>query len=448
MCVQNLIAPQPEFVYDFSVRRRQFKQEMTETMATSFAASNDAERRLVDLKRLVDLSLVLNSTLALEPLLQRIMDAACDLVDTEASSILLMDKDTRQLFFAASNSGGTEGLIGRPVPLEGSIAGLILKEKRPVALDDVRQHPSHYRQLDQQIDFETRSLLGVPMRIKDSVVGVLEVVNKRNGTWTDDDREEMSIIAAQAAVAIENARLVGALRKAYDELDQLDRLKNDFIAIASHELRTPLGVILGYASFLKEDSQGEASEHAEVVYRSALKLRSIIEQMTNLRYLKLGQTELNREKISVADLLHMARQDIASLADAKEHNLTIVVPTEVQFIYVDGQKIITALSNLLNNAVRFTPAGGTIRVDSVVQPGEVWIRVADNGIGIPADQLEKIFDEFYQVENHLTRRHGGMGLGLSIARGLIEAHGGRIWAESPGPDQGSTFYVSLPLADQ
>ncbi len=448
MCVYPH-CPQIRLRVRCSLSGRPTKNEVIDIMGISDSIGNDTERRWTSLNRLVEISLVLNSTLALEPLLQQIMDAACDLVDSEAASILLMDKDTRQLFFAADNSteNSQSKLIGRPVPLEGSIAGLILKQKKPVAIDDVKQHPDHYNQVDQQIGFQTRSLLGVPMRIKDSVVGVLEVVNKRSGRWTEDDRESISIIAAQAAVAIENARLVGALKKAYEELNQIDRLKNDFIAIASHELRTPLGVILGYASFLRDDALGETSEHADAVYRSALKLRGIIEQMTNLRYLKLGEAELLREKIAVADLLHMARQDIAALAEAKNHSLRVILPSETQYVNVDGNKIATAISNLLNNAVKFTPEGGTITVDSVIKSKEVWIRVADNGIGLRKEHFEDIFDEFFQVEDHLTRRHGGMGLGLSIARGLVEAHKGRIWVDSPGLGQGATFHISLPLAD-
>jgi signal transduction histidine kinase len=417
-------------------------------MTTQISASQEFEQRLTVLNRLVEISLVLNSTLDLDPLLRFIMDEAKDLVGAEAASILLKDKHTQELKFTASNSGGVSDLIGRPVPLEGSIAGTILLENRPVALDDVSKEPRHYRQMDKQIQFQTRSLLGVPMRIKEDVVGVLEVVNKLAGRWTADDLNTLSILAAQAAVAIETAQLVEALQKAYDELDQLDKLKNDFIAIASHELRTPLGVILGYASFLKEDSEGDASAHADAVFRSALQLRNIIEQMTNLRYLKLGETEITYEVVPLVELLATAENDIESLVQAKDHRLVMDAPDPTLMVRVDANKMLTALGNILNNAVKFMPPGGLIQVSTVLKQAEVWITIQDSGIGIAADQLEKIFDEFYQVENHLTRRHGGMGLGLSIARALVAAHGGRIWVESPGLGQGATFYICLPLASE
>ena len=404
------------------------------------------EKRLAALNRLVEVSLILNSTLEIKQLLRFIMDAATELADAEAASILLKDKNTNELVFTASSSGSVADLIGRPVPLKGSIAGLILQDNRPVALDDVSRDPRHYRQMDEQIDFHTRSILGVPMRIKEDVVGVLEVVNKRSGSWTEEDGETLTILAAQAAIALENARLVEALQKAYDDLSQLDNLKNEFIAIASHELRTPLGIILGYASFLKDDAEGETGELAEMVFRSAVQLRGIIEQMTNLRYLKVGEAELVLEDVSVADLIRAACDDVARLAEAKGHHLDVRLPEGELQVRVDSYKFASALGNILNNAVKFTPDGGHITVEAFRKSSEVWITVHDDGIGIAPEHLEKIFEEFFQVEDHLTRRHGGMGLGLSIARALVQAHGGRIWAESPGENQGSTFYISLPLA--
>lgn len=408
-------------------------------------ANQTLEQQVTKLQQLVEISLSLNSTLALEPLLQMIMDVSCELVDSEATSILLIDRNTRDLVFSANNSGGSDDLIGRPVPLQNSIAGTILLENRPFAFNDVSADPRHYEEIGKDVGVEVRSLLGVPMRIKDEVIGVLEAINKRDGPWTRADASSLLVLASQAAVAIHNAQLMAALRKAYDELDKTDKLKNDFIAIASHELRTPLGIILGYASFLRMDTEGESLEHADVVFQSALQLRSIIEQLTNLVYLKEDAVELSLAEVSVADLLRTAQQDIQSLAEAKGHLLVVRLPDADRHVTVDVGKMATALGNLLNNAVKFTPAGGEIVMETQFRPDEVWIIVRDNGVGIPPESADTIFDEFYQVEDHLTRRHGGMGLGLSIAQGLVAAHQGRLWAESAGADQGSSFFISLPL---
>jgi signal transduction histidine kinase len=381
----------------------------------------------------------------LAPLLDFIMEATNEITFAEAASILLYDQKTDELHFAASNTPNADSkkLAEIPVPMDGSIAGQVIRENRAIIVQDATDS-NVYRAVGNKIGFRTRSLLGVPMQIKGEVIGVLEAVNKVEGKWSAEDQEYLSILAAQAAVAIQNARQAEALQNAYDELAKLDKLKNDFIAIASHELRTPLGVILGYASFLKEEAQGEASEHAAAVLNSAIHLRNLIEDMTNLRYLQLGQTELIREPVSVLALLEAAEHDAHSLIAAKGHKLHIDKGGGDVQVNVDRLKIGMALTNILNNAIKFTPNGGTISLTADQRPREVWIAVTDNGAGIPKDSLEKIFDEFYQVEDHMTRRHNGMGIGLSIARGMVEAHGGRLWAESEGLDKGSTFYMALP----
>ncbi len=400
------------------------------------------------LNRLVEVSLVLNSTLALDPLLGFIMDAAAELTGAEAASILLVDRRTNELFFAASTGVPKEKLAGLQVPLDGSIAGTILREKRPIVINDVSHDPRHYTGVDRTLSFKTRSLLGVPMNIKDRTIGVLEAVNKIEGKWTPEDTNCLSILAAQAAVAIENARLVEALQRAYDELDQLDKLKNDFIAVASHELRTPLGVILGYASFLIDEAEGEIGEHAAIVLDSALHLRNLIEEMTNLRYLQTGDLKLEKAPLLLDELLTELVREVESMASAKGQSINVNLPDEPCKIVADRARLAMAITNLLNNAIKFTPEGGRIDVSLARHGREVWVSVQDNGVGIPPHLLEKVFDRFFQVEDHMTRRHGGMGLGLSIAKVVVEAHGGRIWAESDGPGTGSVFTIALPPKEE
>lgn len=414
----------------------------------------DSTLRLTDLahqnailQRLLEISLALNGTLALKPLLNEILTATCEIVDSEAASLLLYITNTDELRFVASNTPGEnhETLMRTPVPVDGSVAGQIARENRPIIIQNAAQDTRIYRPVDITIGFHTRSLLGVPMHIKGNVIGVLEALNKRNGLWTEDDARYATILASHASVAIQNARQTEALRKAYSELDKLDKLKTDFIAIASHELRTPLGVILGYASFLKEDAQGEASEHAAAVLNSALQLRSLIEDMTNLRFLHQGNVELSCERLTAAQLVRATLNDLQALSLAKGQRIHLNLEQDAP-ILVDRTKLGMALVNLMNNAIKFTPQGGEIRILLEKRPREVWIRIADSGVGIPPDLLDKVFDEFFQVEDHMTRRHNGMGIGLSIARGMIEAHKGRVWAESSGKGQGSVFTVALPIA--
>ncbi len=420
-------------------------------MVTEQSKTQDLDLRSLQdkyraLSRMVQVSLVMNSTLRVKDLLDYIMRAANEITHSEAASILLVDKNTNQLRFAAATGEASERLVGVIVPIEGSIAGTIIAEDRAMIIDDAPHDPRHFQDVDEKTEFETKSILGVPMRIKDKLVGVLEVLNKKEGRFSEDDVRHITILASQAAVAIENAQLVAALRTAYEDLNKVNKLKNDFIAIASHELRTPLGMILGYASFLKDEAQGEAGEHADAVLNSALHLRNLIEDMTNLRYVQIDESELKIEVVSLHDILNPAYLDMQSLAEAKEQILLMEPTKHIIQVKADQPKIVMALTNVLNNAVKFTPHGGAITIKVEEQPKEAWIRVKDNGVGLETDQLERVFDQFYQVEDPMTRKQGGLGLGLSIAKAITERHGGRVWAESGGLGQGSVFTLALPLA--
>ncbi len=398
------------------------------------------------LARLVEISVVINSTLEIDRLLQYIIEAAADLLNCEAASILLYDEQEDSLFFAAATGSDPLELAKIPVPIEGSIAGKIFSENTPYLLNDLSHAPEHYNRVGQQVDFAAHSLLGVPMRIRNKVIGVLEALNKREGEFNGNDLRLLSVTASHASVAIENARLVQALQRANEELREANRLKSDFIAIASHELRTPLGVILGYASFLKEDAQGELSEHAEMVLNSALRLRALVEDMTNLSMLQKGEIVLHLEVFPAQRVVMDAYQESVSAAETKSQSLKLHIPKNDVLIRADYTKMRLVLSNLINNAIRFTPSGGRVDVRLSGTKRRVGIEVRDTGPGIPPDKLENIFREFYQVEDHLTRRTGGMGLGLAITKGIVEAHGGRIWAENRTEGHGAVFKILLPRA--
>ncbi|MGB1288457.1 MAG: ATP-binding protein, partial [Aggregatilineales bacterium] len=386
------------------------------------------EKRVRVLTRLAEISASLNSQIGLKPLLHRIMEAAVDMLECEAASVLLWNSDTHQLFFAAStNDDGSAHLIGSPVPMN-SLAGEILQADDIVQVDDVKLHPSHYNKVDEEIGFDTRSVLGIRMTYRKRVIGVLEVLNKRQLPWTDDDRQYLTILAAQAAVALEGAQLVMELRRANKELSQLDQLKDHFIAIASHELRTPLGVIMGYAAFLQEDESETARENAGHVLSSALKLRSIIEDMVNLNYLKQKEGDLQKKYVKVADLFATFERDTIALMDVLNREVTIRPPDDSVMVYVDAGRMHMALTNIFNNAVSFTDEDGKIVIHAAIDRENVHISVKDDGVGMDAEHLDLIFKEFYQVENHLVRRHEGLGIGLSITRAIVQAHRGRLGA--------------------
>ena len=398
------------------------------------------------LKRLVELSVTLNSTLDLDTLLQLITATATELLDCEAASILLYDEKDQRLFFAAATGSDPEQLVEIPVPIENSLAGTIFRTNRHIILSNVEQDPRHYSLVSDHVKFRVKTLLGVPMPIKDRTVGVLEAINKRRGVFDEHDAALLAVTAAHAAIAINNARLLHATQQALEKVRESDQLKSNFLALASHELRTPLNIIMGYSTVLKEDAKGELSDHAHQVLTGARQMRSILDEMNNLAMLQSDEMILKPQNVVLEDVLTYACEGIRDIASTRRQNLVYAFPAEPYVVNVDIDKAALAFGNILGNAIRFSPEGSEITVGVTKDGDQVMSWVQDQGIGIPADKLQKIFEEFYQIEPPNTRHYGGLGIGLTIAKGLIEAHGGRLWAESEGAGKGSTFKVLLPMS--
>lgn len=406
----------------------------------------DLSLRHQQLLRLVELSVTLNSTLDLDELLQQITATATELLDCEAASILLYDEKNPRLYFAAATGSDPAKLAEIPVPMEGSIAGTIFRTNQPLIQNNAEQDPRHYSNVSDHIKFKINTLLGVPMPIKDRTVGVLEAVNKRDGGFTDSDVALLSVTAAHAAIAINNARLLTTTRQALDKVREVNSIKSNFLALASHELRTPLGIVIGYATFLQEEAKGELSDHAQQVLNAASQMRSLLDQMNNLTLLQADEMEMRPMKISVQDILNFACDEIKYFAARRDLALIFAFQDDPIYLNVDPEKTTLAFVNLLNNAIRFSPEGSEIVIGAIEDGNKVMAWVQDHGIGIPVDKLQKVFEEFYQIEPPNTRRYGGLGIGLTIAKGLIEVQGGKIWAESEGVGKGATLKVILPKA--
>ena len=399
------------------------------------------------LLRLVELSVTLNSTLNLDELLQLIIETATDLLECEAASILLYDEKNPRLYFAAATGSDPAKLAEIPVPIESSLAGTIFRTNQPLILNNAEHDPRHYSLVSEQVKVKTNSLLGVPMLIKDRTMGVLEAINKCKGCFTEDDAAILSVTAAHAAIAINNARLLQATQQSLEKVKVTNQIKNNFLALASHELRTPLGIIIGYATFLQGDVTGETADHATQVLGAASQMRALLDQMKNLTLLQSDGMEMKRMKITIQDVLNLAVNEVRYSAAQRDLRLILDIQEEDPiFVVLDPEKTMLAFVNLLNNAIRFSPERSEIIVGSAKLEKKVMIWVQDHGIGIPVDKLQKVFEDFYQIEPPNTRHYGGLGIGLTIAKGLVEAQGGQIWAESAGEGCGSTFKVTLPIA--
>jgi len=396
------------------------------------------------LERLLEVCKNLSANLDLEPFLQSIIETASELTRSENSSILVYDKATNSLRFTAAPWYQKEALKSISVPLDRSIAGQVFSQVQPMALSSVNQDDRIFREVDRKLNSETRSLLAVPMIFKGNTIGVLESINKLgNIDYTEEDVIILETIASQAAIAIENQRLLNETRFAYQKVIELDRMKSDFISIASHELRTPLGVILGHATFLEDTASEKDRKELETIVKSAMQLKELIEQFANIEQLEHGLSRVHRMRVAIIPLLQEVVSAYKDMANERKINLALEPCTKNLAVEGDAGKITIVVSNLIKNALTFTNERGHVLVRAEQVPGYVKVSVMDNGIGIPVEEQERIFERFYQVENHLTRRHGGMGLGLSIAKQLIDMHGGKIWVESI-EGKGSKFIFLLP----
>jgi signal transduction histidine kinase len=406
----------------------------------------DLKRTLGQFGRLIEISLTLNSSLEQDRILPEILDIATEVLDCEVVSIMLYDENESKLRFVASTGSDPEELAKIPVPLDNSIAGTIFLHNTPQLINNVKRDSRHYKEVGEEVDFETRSLIGAPMRIQERVIGVIEGINKLDGTFVMADLDILSVIASQAAVAINNARLMESLQEAYDELSNIDKIKSDFIAIASHELRTPLTHVLGYAQLLQEETEGRSSESVKRVLKSARKLQSLVEDMTNMNMLETGAQELELEEVAVQQLVVDNYKKLFEYCKARRVQVEFDLDKQPVLINADPEKLGRSFYNALTNAVTYSPEDDTVTVCVTKDDSQAHISIQDNGRGIPPDELESIFSRFYQVESHMTRSTGGLGLGLPIARAMVELHGGRMWAESDGTGTGTKILFALPLA--
>jgi signal transduction histidine kinase len=401
--------------------------------------------RFLKIERLVEASRLLNQAMELEPFLQSIVDFARELTLSTASSIFLYEEETGLLKFVAAPRSQKESLKRIRVPLDISVAGRAYTQTKPIIVQDARLEPLIYREVDQVLDFETISILAVPILYGDQTLGVMEAVNKTgNAHYTEEDVAILETLAAYAAIALFSTALMEEVHLAHQNLEELERMKSDFIAIASHELRTPLGLVLGHATTLQEANKDKSlSPQLKVMVRSAERLKEIIEQMSNLNAEQVGKARVHRSQVSISQLIQEVCSSFTKAARHKNITLSIEVPSANLVVEADPEKISLALGNIIENALTFTDDNGHVWVRAERVPGHVRVSVIDNGIGIPAKDLHRVFDRFFQVESHATRRHGGMGLGLSVAKVMVEMHGGQIWAESV-EGKGSNFSFLLP----
>lgn len=396
--------------------------------------------------RLLEVIRSLNTMTDLEAYLQSLLSSASELTESETASLMEFDEAAQEFFFRYVPWFHRDSLKDARVPLNGSAAGWAFLHAKPLVIDDVKNDERHFSKIDELAGFVTRSMLVVPLVWHGKPIGVFEVFNKAgNAHYTEEDTLILEALASLAVTAIQNNLLETNVQSSQNEARDLERLKNEFIAITSHELRTPLGLILGHSTFLRELVGDDYQEQVDAIIRNASKLKEIIESLSSVDNYQTGGASLRSRKVSVTRVVEDVSAAFRNIAIQKGVALKVELDRNQDLLVdADAGKIAIVLSNLVKNAITFTNEGGHINIRGSLESKFVKVVVEDDGAGIPVKDLPRIFERFYQVESHLTRRHGGMGLGLSVAKAMIEMHGGRIWVESM-EGVGSIFTFLLPL---
>lgn len=385
------------------------------------------------------------------------------------STLNVQELGATLLRIALEQSGGQFGFVlvnaERPVTISSHAGTALLPGGRRLA-----QKATVQRRLQQSGDeplgtmggHEASYGIATALYAQGEITGVLVICYGQVPELRLGAQEELALLSNHAGTALRNAVLYSQLDEAYARLKDLDKLKGEFIAVASHELRTPLSLVLGYTMMLRDQSTTDTQrDYLGRVLENGERIRGIVDDMISLRHLDMGQANLSADQIVLGDLLKDACSNLGPLA--QEHALTLsFTPSEPPITLVsDREKVQLIAGHLISNAVRFTPPGGKIDVRASLQPAEqlkghtptgrelsrMWavVEVEDTGVGIPEREQLRIFERFYQVEESLTREHGGIGLGLAIVRELTAVLGGMVWLQSK-EGQGSTFTVALPVA--
>jgi len=418
----------------------------------------------------------LNSTLKLDEVINQAMDIVLQILQIEASSLLLVEE--KELVFEIAK-GRAGQLLQQKYRLKigEGIAGKVAECGQPIIVDDVNKNPYFCSRIDFDLAFQTKSILCVPLKIKDHVIGVLEVINKMDGTpFNEEDLHYMDLLATQIAIAIENARLVNRLektksivehynselqkeveirtqelQKALDNLKKIDELKNDFMHVVAHDIRGPLTSIslfsqLLYASI--EQVNPEQKEGLFTINKESKRLNRLIDDLLSFAKMQSGYLTIQKVECTLGEIIDHIYKVFEMEATAKHIHFTKLLDQPITLM-ADEQKLYQILSNLVSNALKYTPAEGIVNLScqSVEMEGIAYVRfeVSDSGAGIPTEELELIFNKFEQSSSEATKHTKGTGLGLYICKEFTKLHQGQIWAEN-NADKGAKFIVLLPLS--
>jgi signal transduction histidine kinase len=410
--------------------------------------TNELARSVEELRALGEVSQTVNSTLDLETVLSAIVSKAAQLSGTEAGSIYVFSETTRGYQLRATY-GMTESLIDAIKNQHAEISkavALAIEQRQSTQTSDLRAEPPSVAG-DIMLRAGYLARLVVPLLAADRNVGALVVRRQAPGEFPKNTIELLQTFATQSVLAIQNARLFSEIEEKSRQLEEASQHKSQFLANMSHELRTPLNAILGYAELMTDGAYGEPSEKMLGVLRrleaNGKHLLGLINDVLDLSKIEAGQLLLDLCDYSVQDIAQTVRSTLEPLAADKKLGFKVEVAPQLPSGHGDGRRLTQVLINLVGNAIKFTDAGEVV-ITANATDRSFHLSVRDTGPGISAADQAKLFQEFQQADNAITRKKGGTGLGLAISKRIIEMHGGKIWVESQ-PGQGSTFAFTLPV---
>ena len=392
--------------------------------------------RIEDPDRLAALRRTLLLDSPQEPSFDRLTELASLILDAPVALVSLVDADRQ--FFKSCIGLPEPWAVERETPLSHSFCKHVVATGDPLIVNDAREHPlvRHNPAID---DLSVIAYAGIPLILDGQPLGSFCVIDGEPREWTEREVRILEGLAESAMTEIE-LRVTGEeLRAAVEERDNI-------LAVVSHDLRTPISLVVAASELAQRDGLPEEKkkEQLAILGRAGRRMARLVDDLTELTRMEAGRLELNRHPTSVARLLEDAAESIAATADAAEIALEVRPPEGGIAVDADPHRVGQVLDNLLSNAFKFTPEGGTVTVSAETE-GDAWVRlaVADTGPGIPEEHRDRVFEHFHQV-NPGDRR--GVGLGLSIARSIVEAHGGGIHIESE-EGEGTTFSFTLPSAE-
>jgi signal transduction histidine kinase len=415
--------------------------------------TGELARSVGELKALGEVGQAVSSTLDLPTVLSTIVRHAVQLSGTDCGIIYEYDEPTEE-FHLRANFQMEEELVNAyhatPLRLGQGATGKAAATRVPAQIADLRQEQElatrGLRPILTRLGYQ--SLLAVPILLDHKIMGTLTIYRRTPGSFASELMNLLQTFATQSALAIQNARLFREIEEKSRQIEAANRHKSEFLANMSHELRTPLNAIIGFSEVLQERLFGELNEkqaeYTDDILTSGRHLLSLINEILDLSKVEAGRMELELATFDLPLAIENARTFVRERATKHGINLDVTIDERLGDFVGDERKIKQVLLNLLSNAVKFTPEGGRIGINARQADGSVEISVSDTGIGIAPEDQAKIFEEFRQVGGDYAHKTEGTGLGLTLAKKLVELHGGRIWVESE-VGRGSTFTFILPI---